>query len=336
MNIAVVGKWAQNLWGAEHSVQRGFWALGHEVVTVNLIHERRHDGIRYGQNWPGDADDYVYDPVVWNKAARTIRDVDLTVVMQGYGMLPETIAHIQAQTRRPVVLWHGEVLGDHWPTDDEVVQGKMAALMENLQAYDLVLHNCRTSLDMLKAMGATHVAWCPVNGVDPRLHQRLDGTKRCDVGVYGWASLRRVGLVQEVCNHLGPEVTVAWPDAQFDAVYGPMLVHYINACTVILNVHFSQTLNTECRLYESLGCGTAIVSEPLSMPDLFPDGWGVRYGETPAQLAEQIKDILAMDTGAYAGFADQGYAFVHQRYRYEDRCAQLLETVAKELPSCRI
>jgi glycosyltransferase involved in cell wall biosynthesis len=73
-----------------------------------------------------------------------------------------------------------------------------------------------------------------------------------------------------------------------------------------------------------------VVSEPLSMPDLFPEGLGVRYGDSVSALAQAIQEVLDLPQATYLDFADAGARLAHQ-YTYESRCAQLIKTVAKEL-----
>lgn len=300
MNIALIGKWS-NAWGAEFMVKRGFEALGHVVTPYAL------------------ADD----------ALRVVQaPTDLTVAMQGYGLSPEAIDMWRHTTGKPVVCWHGEVLSPEWPTTDPVVQNKATQLSRNVAAYDLVLHNCTCCLRTVKALGGRRVAWCPVNGVDPSVHRRLDIPKRYDVGTYGWPSDRRINWLRALQDE---GIEIAYPHPR-DGVYGDALTQFINECRVIVNIHFSQSKNVECRVYEALGCGVPVVSEPISMPDLFPTGKGVVYADTPHDMAATIRLLLA-DKGAEAAQQGQrGYALVHARYTYRQRCALLLETVAKDRP----
>jgi glycosyltransferase involved in cell wall biosynthesis len=333
MNIALVGKFDGNGWRMESMVQRALWNLNHEVYGIQIMTPPVEPNLA---DLDPDADEleeraaYQRHMESWQRQLDGITEVDLTVVIQGYGLPAEAIEQCRVRTGRPVVLWHGEVLGDHWPTDDEVVQMKVAQLQKNISAYDLVAHNCHTSLGVLMQLGARRVSCVPVSGVDPLMHRRMpEIPKQVDVLVYGWVSDRRYAIVKDTLEQLREGTTYAWADPS-QGYYGASLMELINRARVVLNVRYSATPNTETRLYEALGCGVPVVSEPLSMPDLFPEGLGVRYGDSIQSLAQAIQEVLELPQAAYLDFADAGARLAHQ-YTYEARCAQLLQTVAKEL-----
>jgi spore maturation protein CgeB len=303
VNLNLVGK-AKNLsWGCEAMIWRAFEALGHHVSFAD-----------------------VSDASILHLGA-----ADLNVIIQGYGLSMVALHTLREHSAAPVVCWHAEVMSPTWPTDDPVVLAKADWLSRNAAAYDLLVHNCSCCLETVKALGARRVAWCSSSGVDAMVHRRLDVPKLWDIGCYGWRSPRRLHWIQDVMACLPGGLTYAWPDAREGRCYGEQLVEFINQCKVTLNVHFSDTKNTETRIYESLGCGVPVVSEPISMPELFPDGWGVTYGETPEALAQQIQAVLELPRPVYLDLCATGSRRVHHEMSYQARCAQFLETVAKVL-----
>ena len=302
MRLVLTGKFS-NQWGAEHLVLRGFEQLGHAVKPLSL------------------------DSEVLASVTGSPGDIDLIVVMQGYGVHPRAFTRLRDRLGAPMVLWHGEVMSREWPTADQVVQGKAQQLGRIAPAFDLVLHNCMCCLSTVEKLGAKRVAWCPVNGIDPDRHRRVSVPKTYDVGFYGWPSPRReswMGALREA------GISVMWPQPR-EGVYGETLTEFINQCRGILNMHYSDTLNTECRVYEALGCGVPVVSEPVSMPALFPPGGGVLYCETPLEMAAALKDLLANDGVEAARLGARGHSLVHEHYTYRQRCQQLLETVSREI-----
>jgi glycosyltransferase involved in cell wall biosynthesis len=315
MNIALVGKWDGAGWRMENLVQRGLWALGHTVYGIAIPAISA-----YWPYWSVDEPAHALDAIL---------EVDLTVVIQGHRLSAAAIDAVRQRTKAPVVLWHGEVLGDQWPTADTVVQAKVAALGDTLHAYDLVVHNCRTSLPLLHALGARQVAWLPVSAIDPGLHQPLGVPKAVDVGIYGWASERRYQLVQSVLDRL-PGKTFSWPDPSTGGAYGDNLVHFINLCRVVLCTHFSETPNTETRLWEVLGCGVSVVSEPISMPELFLGLDALQVAADADGLAERILMLLD-DEEQRERWAREAHEYVHACHTYEHRCRQLLEIINKEM-----
>lgn len=301
MRLALIGTFDGQAWRDEYLIARALAQLGHDVVT---------------SPW--------HAPVI-------LRDLDLTIVRKGYGLPAASIETMRQATGRPVVLWHAEVLGDQWPIRDPVAQGKAAHLQQNVRAYDLVCHHSADALPIVERLGARRVAWVPAVGVDPAVHRHLPIPKDIDVGVYGWASERRLALVHAVLARIPADSPAAWPDAAQHGVYGERLVQYLNRCRVVLNVHYSASPNTETRLFESLGCGVPCVSEPISMPELFPSGVGVLYGETPQALAQAIERVLTCSEDEYAGLREAGSQWVHTHHTMRQRCQALLDVVAKEV-----
>jgi len=303
MKINLIGKAANLAWGCESMMHRGFETLGHQVTFANMRDED----------------------------LTGLPPADLNVISQGYGLSRVAIQHLRKTTGAPTICWHAEVMSPEWPTMDEVVLAKANALSRNAAAFDLVVHHCSCCLSTVTALGARRVAWCPSSGVDATVHRRLAVEKEIDIGVYGYASARRIQWIQDTLACLPRGFRWAWPDAIADRCYGAALVQYLNRCRVVLNCHYSSSPNTETRLYEALGCGVPVVSEPISMPELFPIGRGVAYGETPEALATQMETILGLAADAYQDFADTGYRLVHQQYQYQTQCATFLDVVAKAL-----
>lgn len=302
MKIALMGKFDGQPWRDEYLIERALAQLGHEVEAI---------------------------PVTTPRLGRA---ADLTLVRQGYGLPPTLIDAMRTASGRPVVLWHAELLGHTWPITDPVAQGKAAQLAQNIAAYDLVCHHSHDALPIIDRLGAKRSAWVLAVGVDPMVHRLLlHVPKAIDVAVYGWESPRRRQWISDVLACLPGGLRVAWPAAGRDGVYGERLVEYLNASRVVLNVHYSESRNVESRLFEALGCGVPVVSEPISMPELFPAGLAVRYGEHPEALAAEIQHVLHDDQVSYMALCQAGYHWVHERYRYAQLCQHLLDVIAKEL-----
>ena len=294
-------------------VRRGFEALGHTVRAFEL-------DVR---------------PVRFLKECQTDA---LTIVMQGYGLAPQLIAQGRRLTRHPWILWHAEVMSPTWPTDDPVVQAKARQLAENAYAFDAIAHNCYTALETVKQIRGERgagkpVIWAPANGVEAHYHRRLLGvTKRYAMGFYGYASPRRVEII-EMLRREGIPITWRLPN---EGCWGDGLIAFINQCHCILNLHFSQTPNTECRVYEALGCGVPVLSEPLSMPNLLPfEGRGIEIANSPAQLlqaAQKIVWLAERDPATLARYGNQVQSWLHTHASYTQRCQFLLDQIAKHFP----
>jgi hypothetical protein len=315
MEINLVGKFS-NTWGAEWFIKEGFEALGHEVLGFDIQH--------------GYA------------ILRGIKSGALTVVLQGYGMPPKLIEAIQRITKKPVVLWHAEVMSPEWPTKDGVVLGKAEQLAQNAYAIDVIGHNCHCCLTTVERIrdrlrpereGGKPVFWAPNNGVSHSMHRRIEGVeKKYPIGAYGYLSPRRVELLRYLESN-GIHVEYRRPE---DQCFGEELMRFINQCHVILNYHYSETPNTETRIYESLGCGVPVLSEPISMPELFPiSETAIFYFYDYDSLLAQARAIITMATHEPQSLADFGarsMTWLHANASYAQRCQNFLDQVRTNLP----
>lgn len=305
MQINLIGKFA-NTWGAEWMIKRGFESLGHEVNGLNLAHGY--------------------------SLLRNIKSGALTIVIQGYGQSPKLFESIRRITKNPVVLWHAEVMSPEWPTTDDVVLAKASQLQPIAVAFDAIGHNCHCCLSTIEALGGRNVFWAPNNGVDVQVHRRIEGIqKRYAIGAYGYLSPRRVELLNLMASN-GIDIEYRRPE---DGCFGEDLIRFINQCHLILNFHYSASPNTECRLYEALGCGVPVISEPISMPELFPqESCGIMYFLDMEQLVMYATSVVNLsrtrpDMLTFSGTA--AMTWLHANASYAQRCQTFLDRIKEVL-----
>lgn len=311
MEINLVGKFS-NTWGAEHMIKAGLEQLGHEVHGLDLQHSYA--------------------------ILRHIKKHALTVVLQGYGMAPKLVESIRRITNRPVVLWHAEVMSPGWPSDDAVVLAKFEQLRQNAYAFDAIGHNCHCCLNTVRfasemmtraGVGQSRpVFWAPNNGVSAAVHRRIEGVeKQYAIGMYGYLSPRRVAMLDLLRRH-GIHVEYRRPE---DGCFGEPLMRFINQCHTVLNYHYSPTPNTETRLYEALGCGVPVISEPISMPELFTrQHCHVFYFENQHELvhmAEMAVHMAKHDPEYLARLGAEAMTWLHTNASYAQRCQNFLDHV---------
>ena len=305
MILNLVGKFS-NLWGCEHMIQRGFEALGHIVHPFEISHSYA--------------------------ILRRIEAGGLTVVLQGYGLAPKLIESIRRLTKKPVVLWHAEILPESWTTDDSVAIGKAEELRKNVLAFDGVGHNCRLPLGFIRQIGGKNVFHALDNGVDATVHRIIPGIQKIhEIGMYGHQSPRRVEIVKHLCD-MGLAIKWLLPGPNS---YGEDLIRFINSCKLILNFHYSQSRNFECRIYESIGCGVPVVSEPVSMPDLIPEEYGLLQRDTPESIVEACRNLLS-DTKVLESIGQLGYNYFHENHSYTNRCQFFISEVEKLIHEGRL
>ncbi len=301
MMINLIGKFG-NTWGSEWLIKRGFEQLGHEVNGLELKHGY--------------------------SILRNVKSRSLAVVMQGYGQSPKLFESIRRITKEPVVLWHAEVMSPEWPTSDDVVLAKAAQLQPIASSFDAIGHNCHCCLSTIEALGGRNVFWAPNNGVDSLVHRRISGIeKKYAIGAYGYLSPRRVELLQWLHTQ-GIDVEYRRPE---DGCFGEDLIKFINECHAILNFHYSQSPNTECRLYESMGCGVPVISEPISMPELFPEEHcGIMTFMDVEELlyyARNVQEAAIKSPLRLASIGTDAMTWLHANASYAQRCQNFIDQV---------
>lgn len=312
MVLNLIGKFG-NTWGAEWMIKKGFEQLGYEVNALELKHGY--------------------------SILRNIKIGVLTIVMQGYGMQPKLIESIRRLSKNAVVLWHAEVMSPGTEITDDVVQAKYNQLKQNGYTFDAIGHNCHCCLDLIRCASIiggpeTRVFWAPNNGVDAAVHRRIEGVdKKYAIGSYGYLSPRRIELIRSL-NLQGIDIEYRQPE---DGCFGEELMRFINQCHTILNFHYSESPNTECRLYEAMGCGVPVISEPISMPELFPvnDTNLMVFSNADELLkcAECVMSYANTQPGHLAYLGKEAMTWLHANASYAQRCQNFLERL-KEAVKC--
>lgn len=287
--INLIGAFS-NTWGVEHHIFDALKELGYKVERF----DHRRGECPY--------------------AIHTI--ADMTLVLRGDNISPLLINKFP----RPTVLWYGEIIPQSLEKTNVVSMGRLQELAQNVSSFDLVFHNDYTSLDVVRGLGARKVFWLHTSGVNPQVHKKLELPKVYDVGFAGGLSQRRRDILDSLKRS---GINVA-----FKEVYGKELNYFINQCKIFLNIHYCETPVTETRLNETLGAGTFCLSEEVSMPDMYIDGehlvyW--KFGDLE-DLKRKIEYYLNHEDQREM-IALKGFQMVHSRYRFTDRCKELLKVV---------
>ena len=243
-------------------------------------------------------------------------DDDLPMILHD-----DTISHIVSLQGRRIdrnllrrykakkVLWNAEFLPYPGFENDPDALARLHAI-EPLDDFDLVLNGCPLSTQWLRETRGVSAHWFPMMGVDPLIHRRIgDIHKDIDVGFYGAPNERRARIFRNISETLLPRgKTVHWTSA-----WGEDLIRFINRCKIVLNLHFTDQLNTESRVYEVLGCRTACLSEPLSATDMLGAGKHLELAEGIEEMVEGI-DFLLGNPEYRERIAVDGYEYVHGKF----------------------
>tara|TARA_Y100000310_G_scaffold294415_1_gene324856 strand:- start:1420 stop:2262 length:843 start_codon:yes stop_codon:yes gene_type:complete len=208
------------------------------------------------------------------------------------------------------ILWNAEF----WPykgQEDNLGAKARLNIVEPLEDFDLILTGCPLSAEWLRETRGLQAEWFPMMGVDPDRHRKIEIGKEFNVGFYGAPSPRRIGIWKALCKELeerGSKIKPLWFQG-----WGEQLVHIINRCKIVLNIHFEDMLNTESRIYEVLGCGGFCLSEPISCPELFVDAIHLEIGKA-SRMAERIIELLSRHDDYLERIGNSGKEYIHTRF----------------------
>lgn len=245
---------------------------------------------------------------------------DYTIVGRGRGVpkgLLETLP-------RPRVLLHAEIIHPDpcRVLEEPVSRVRAQELSSHVHLYDHVFHHNYPALDSIKALGARRAHWTGFAGfgVYPLIHNRVSTHKKYDVGFAGCLSKRRVNALRYLKQNGVPVVV--------KKVWGREYVRFINECKIFLNIHFANIPNIECRTFEVLGSGTFLITEELSMPELYTNGTHlVSYPR--GDIDQLLRDVryYIRENGEREEIAQSGHEYAHNFLTVNKNINSLLNTV---------
>ncbi|MBU2495964.1 MAG: glycosyltransferase [Candidatus Omnitrophica bacterium] len=153
---------------------------------------------------------------------------------------------------------------------------------------------------------------------DENLHRKIPGTvKDIDLLFVGWLSKRRKIFLKKISSQFNCLATAA---------YGEDLVRLANRAKIVLNIHAEDFPDTETRVFETLGCGSFLLSEQLSSENPFSELELVQFRDTEG-LMKKIRYFLDHAEEREA-IAEQGHAAALKNHTYTQRARQIVETMS--------
>ena len=170
-----------------------------------------------------------------------------------------------------------------------------------------------------KVLGTPHVVY--QGGAWDSWRSKGRAEKVVDVGFYGIPNARRKRVIKALGTALKGQ-----GGNRIEALtsYSPEeLVHFAEGCKIVLNVHWTDHPNTECRVAEVLSVGGFLLTEKLAEGHPFPEGVFVEW-ETPEDLQEKATYYLAHPEEREA-IAQRGREWVWKHLRVEQQVEKVLE-----------
>ncbi|WP_309741753.1 glycosyltransferase [Chamaesiphon sp. OTE_20_metabat_361] len=157
-----------------------------------------------------------------------------------------------------------------------------------------------------------------LSAIDPSFHRHIENTKKdIDILFVGNLLPRRQNIIDELNKSF--VVTAC-------SAFGQDMVKLINRAKIVLNIHGTDLLDTETRVYETLACKSFLITESLSRENPFKDGIHLVEAKNTSDLKEKIAYYLDNDSERES-IADAGHQEVILQHTFEQRAKQLIQTI---------
>ena len=289
-------------WGAENFLHKSFSQLGQAPYSVD------------------------YRKYRYQLLERTLKapESDVLFVQKGDVVPLSLIGSVQ----RPRIFWACDVLGTRpgqaIEDQDPVYDRTQYTLIKSRLFNHLFVrtHNC---IETVVSRGWANRANCTIlsSGFDPEFHRPNPNVqKEIDVLFIGGMTQRRRLIIDLVSKHV--EVRTA-------AVYGSDMVKLFNRAKIVLNIHSGPLLDTETRIYETLGCGAFLLTERLSSENPFTAQDLVQF-DSVDDLVGKIRYYLAHDQEREA-IAAHGLRTALNGHTYTHRAQEIIDVMSRYVSS---
>jgi spore maturation protein CgeB len=191
--------------------------------------------------------------------------------------------------------------------------------------FDHIFMRTSEWIDRCTRLGWVDPRHCSVllSGFDELLHYPIQTLPRdIDVLFIGTMSARRQRVIDEIGKHFSVRVVSA---------FGKEMVRYINRSKIVLNIHVSDILDSETRIYEVLGCRAFLLSETLSPENPFTEDELVQYSDLN-DLFDKIQYFLSHEEERER-IASNGYQTAIENHTYTHRAREICDVMSKYMDS---
>ena len=189
--------------------------------------------------------------------------------------------------------------------------------------FDHIFLHTRNCIDTIISKNWVKPSQCSLllPAFDENLQRKIPGTvKDIDLLFVGRLSSRRRIILQKIASRFNCLVTKA---------FGEDLVRLFNRTKIILNIHTEDFLDIETRVFETLGCGSFLLTEQLSSENPFSDRELVQFEDTE-DLMKKIRYFLDHNEEREA-IAERGHVSNLKNHTYTHRAQQILEVMSSLL-----
>ncbi len=159
-----------------------------------------------------------------------------------------------------------------------------------------------------------------LSAYDHRVHRPLPGVeKTIDVLFAGSLTPRRDRILKQLGSRFNVDVRTG--------VFGHDLVLLFNRARIVLNIHATDHLDTETRVYEALGSGSFLLSEPLSQECPFERSIHLVTAAFPTEMERAIEYYLE-DEARREEIASRGHRAAAKEHTYEARAEAIFNIIS--------
>jgi hypothetical protein len=156
-----------------------------------------------------------------------------------------------------------------------------------------------------------------LNGFDETIHRQIQNVQRdIDVLFIGALTPRRKSILDKVNSHF--KMTIA-------SAFGEEMIRLFNRAKIVLNLHSFEYLDTETRVFEALGCGAFLLSEPLSQENPFSHNEFVEF-DTVEDLCDKVQYFLSHDEERNR-IAECGHHTALKSHTYTHRAQEIVDVM---------
>ena len=187
--------------------------------------------------------------------------------------------------------------------------------------FDHVFMRTPNCIDAVVEKGWIKRERCSVllSAFDQNLHRSLPLVQKdIDVLFIGSLTPRRIAFLESLPAELNLLMVSA---------FGESMVEYVNRAKIVLNIHAEDYLDTETRVFETLGCGAFLLTERLSVENPFTDQDLVQFGGLD-DLVGNIEYYLIHDHEREA-IAAHGARTALDAHTYMHRAQEIIDVMSR-------
>ena len=231
-------------------------------------------------------------------------DFDVLFLQRGDGFPVKLLKSVN----RPMFFWASELVARCRDQDQLLSSG----LFEHIFVHS---PECKKTIVTKNWITSERVSVL-LNGFDETVHKKMpEVTQDIDVLFIGGMTGRRRRWLNKLKQHFKVE---------YAQVFGNDMATMLNRAKIAVNIHASDEPDTETRVFEVLGCGTFLITEPLSEDSPFKAGVHFIEVKNVDEMISKI-DFFLQNKDIRRNISLHGYRDTKANHTYTKRAEEIAE-----------